>query len=358
MSFHFMTDIENNMIKEIQGLRAIAILFVIFVHLPVLLPPEYFVYWDTLNRSFVTITGVELFFVIAGYFLIYSLDKIYTFNIESLVDFILKKFKRLAPAAYFWVTIALLFSLFTNNVDLWLTPNLMLEKFISTIIWLRNFNEAYSQTHLGYFWALSLEFQLFIVFAIVYYFIGRKYSIYLSVFLCFFMMFYRFGESDVAWLFRFDSMLYGVLVYILLKNINLEFIKERFGSTKLVISIVSIILILCLAASERTFGAYPNFKSSVASFVSAIMLILALSNNGYFYCDVLGINKITDWLASRSYSIYCCHIISWCIVKQIVSFLGFSLSAYTVIIGIIFMFIASEFTYRYVERLFINKNRV
>ena len=118
MSFHFMTDIENNMIKEIQGLRAIAILFVIFVHLPVLLPPEYFIYWDTLNRSFVTITGVELFFVIAGYFLIYSLDKIYTFNIESLIDFILKKFKRLAPAAYFWVTVALLFSLFTNNVNL------------------------------------------------------------------------------------------------------------------------------------------------------------------------------------------------------------------------------------------------
>ena len=60
------------MIKEIQGLRAIAILFVIFVHLPVLLPTEYFVYWHRLNDSFVTITGVELFFVIAGYFLIYS----------------------------------------------------------------------------------------------------------------------------------------------------------------------------------------------------------------------------------------------------------------------------------------------
>ena len=343
------------MIKEIQGLRAIAILFVIFVHLPVLLPTEYFVYWHRLNDSFVTITGVELFFVIAGYFLIYSLDKIYTFNIENLIDFVLKKFKRLAPAAYFWATVALLFSLFSNNADLWLSPNVMLEKFVSTMVWLRNFNEAYSQTHLGYFWALSLEFQLFTVFAIVYCFIGKKYSIYLSFFFCFLMMFYRFLEPSVAWLFRFDSMLYGVLVYFLLKNINLEFIKERFASTKLVISTVSIILILCLAASEKTFAAYPNFKSSVASLISSVMLILALSNNEYFYCNILGVDRVIDWLASRSYSIYCCHIISWCIVKQVVNSLGFSFSGYTVIIGIVFMFVASEFTYRYVEKLFISK---
>ena len=63
------------MIKEIQGLRAIAIIMVLVVHGLAIVPPSWQDYVIKLQRLFFTSTGVEIFFVLAGYFLIYSLER-------------------------------------------------------------------------------------------------------------------------------------------------------------------------------------------------------------------------------------------------------------------------------------------
>lgn len=80
-------------------------------------------------KVFHTATGVELFFVLVGYFMIASLEKFDIFNRSQvnstriIIEFIIKKFKRLAPLSYFWVFVALVCSVYFPNKQLFLEPH-------------------------------------------------------------------------------------------------------------------------------------------------------------------------------------------------------------------------------------------
>ena len=56
------------MIKEIQGLRAIAIIMVLVVHSLVIVPPNWQDYVIKLQRLFFTPTGVEIFLYLQDIF--------------------------------------------------------------------------------------------------------------------------------------------------------------------------------------------------------------------------------------------------------------------------------------------------
>lgn len=348
---------KNKLIKEVNGLRCIAILMVIFFHFFLILTPKYFAYYQRISSVFSSQSGVELLFVIAGYFLMSSLSRIenYENKVEAIMNFIGKKFKRLVPVAYFWIGITLFFCLISNNPELWHTKSVMIRKFLATIIWFRNFEDVYYGSHFGYFWALSLEFQFFIIFTIIYFYLGKKKTLYLSIIICIIMIFYRPGIGNDNWRFRFDPMLYGVILYYLLEKTSLEFIHKKFKINRFYTIIWSILLILILASIYVTFSQYPHMLISLCAFVSFIMLLLALSNNSYFYSELFGINRIIDWIASRSYSLYCCHIVSWYIVKQVYAWLGIEYNKNGAIYCIIFMIFSAEFSYRYIENILIKK---
>ena len=342
----------NSFISEIQGLRCIAILMVILFHVPLILNPEQMSYYQKFGKYFATYTGVELFFVLAGFFLMKSLVKIENGEERGnkLFEFILKKFKRLAPASYLWIFVALLFCIITKNGDYWLDKSLMLKQFFSTLLWLRNFEEALLPTHLGYFWAISLEFQFFLIFSIIYLVLGKRKTLYLSLVICFVMMFFRLSVNFQSWLFRFDPMLWGVVVYYVFEKIDKDIFYNQLKTNKFCIFLISCILILLLASSEITFGGYKNLKTSISSMISAIMLLLALSGNGYFYFKISVIKHITDWIGSRSYSLYCCHIVSWFVIKQLYTSLEIEYNNQGFFYCIIFMLISTELTYRYIEK--------
>ena len=99
----------------------------------------------------------------------------------------------------------------------------------------------------------------------------------------------------------------------------------------------------------RVFSEYPNLNISISAMIASIMVLLAISGNGYFYIDLKYINKSIDWIASRSYSIYCSHMFSWFLVKEVYSYLGFTEGCGSFILGIVIMAIFSEISYRYIE---------
>lgn len=344
------------MIKEVQGLRFWAIIMVIFVHSPVMVSADY-AWFKKIWKVFHSSTGVELFFVLAGYFMIASLEKLNLHTIDKkmsarlVAEFIVKKFRRLAPSAYFWIFITLLFSIITNNKALFLDPAQMAQKFFATILWFRNFNEAAQPTHLGYFWAISLEFQFFVVFSIVYLVLGRKYTLYISVFLCLLHIVYR---PQHGWIFRYDPMLYGVLVYYLFHYVGKDCFSKIFIHNTFLKATLSLLLVLALSAVLPAFSAYPSLKFSISSLVAAFMLILALSQNGHFYAKNKFLARMIDYIASRSYALFCTHILIWCIVKYIYQLLNIS-DRTLFIPALIAMFIASEFSYRYIENVWVKK---
>lgn len=325
------------MIKEIQGLRAIAILMVLFVHILAILPPSYYENIINIQKLFFTSTGVEIFFVLAGYFLMHSLDKMESTvkkPQELILDFIINKFKRLAPIVYFWSFIALLFAIFTNNQNssLWLLPITAIKKFLSTLLFLRNFTEVSEASWLGIYWAVSLEFQTFIIVSIIYFVFGKKIVLYLSTFFILLMMVYRFG-GNASWLFRFDPILLGILTYQMVQSIGREKLHKYFDYDKKYKFIISGFTILLLGSTLKVFPDYLNFNITISAFVAGFMVILALSNNGCFYINARYINSIIDWLGSRSYSLYCTHIISWVMIRQGYIFLNQPLDNKALLLG-------------------------
>lgn len=350
------------MIREIQALRAIAILMVLFVHCGALLPEKYHKDIFFIQNIFFTSTGVELFFVLAGYFLMSSLSKFeknkdIPTNLNNLAFFIIKKFKRLAPATYFWVFISLVFSFLsvhTEGVTLWQSPDIVVKKFFSTLIFLRNFAEAVDPSWLGIYWAVSLEFQTFLIITVIYFLFGHRAVLFSSLFFILLMTNYRFGEG-MAWLFRFDPILLGVILFYFIENLRKDLFHKLFQTTLFNKILISFFLILILSSSFKVFYNYPNFNITISSLIACFMALLALSNNGYFYINVKYINNIIDWLASRSYSLYCCHIVVWFIVRQFFIFLEIEINLIFSFVAFLAMLFFTEFSYIYVENILIKK---
>lgn len=137
---------------------------------------------------------------------------------------------------------------------------------------------------------------------------------------------------------------------------NRDRLREKFEIKLFWKIILCIGLVICLSSVLRTFDSYPNFSISISAIIATIMCFLALTDNGYFYVNVPLLSSIIDWLASRLYSIFCCHIFCWFLVKEIYIFLGLNEGIGSFLIGLIFMVVASEFSYKYIEN-FINKGR-
>jgi len=342
------------MFKDIQALRFFAIFFVIFLHLAIILPDNHT--YGILRSFSNTDSGVELFFVIAGFFLSHTLEKTEDITSKSdkivyLLKLYIKKLKRLSPPVYFWIFIPLIFSIITRNSDLWLPYNLMIEKFFSSIVWLRNFEEIGTEGNFGYMWALSLEMQFFIVYPLLFLMLGRKKTILISVVLCLMMTFYRpFGGP--AWMFRFDPMLYGALLYYLVKSFDLnKLANEEFKINKLHKIIISLTLIISLAVIPAALSHVWTFRFSCASFLSSICVLLAVMEINFFTSFPDRINKVIYYIGDRSFSLFCCHIPVWFMVFQFSQ--GHQIPAlYRVITQVILMFVFAELTYRFLEKPF------
>ena len=146
------------MFYNIQGLRAIAVISVILFHYQV----EYF------GGGFL---GVDIFFVISGYLMTLILDK--KINYKTILEFYLKRIKRILPALLFVVFISLIlgFLLISEN-----SFERIGKTTLSSIFFVSNF---YLWREWGYFdlyslnkpllhtWSLSLEMQFYLIFPIL-----------------------------------------------------------------------------------------------------------------------------------------------------------------------------------------------
>lgn len=352
---------EYAMIKEIQALRFWAIIFVIVNHLKVIIPDNYQYLYTKFRQIFHTSSGVELFFVIAGYFLMQYLSrqKLDTINEKSIfyLNLIIKKVRRLSPALYFWAIVILLMSVITNNQELWLKPSIMIQKFLATLSYLRNFEEIDRESLFRFSWAVSLEFQFFVIFPIIYLILGKSKTILLSAGLCLLMTFYRFGGEHFWW-FRFDGMLFGVLCYVLVNDaIGIDNLKKSLNVSKISVFFISLMLIFELASAFMYLVNFPILKSSIASILSCIMLILALCNKNFFYPTIPIIKNVILWVGDRSYSLFCCHIPAWFVVEQAYISLHLDMK-YMIFVQLAMMFIFADITYRLIENMFYKKTKL
>ncbi|QXO56626.1 acyltransferase [Morganella morganii] len=161
---------KKNFRKDINGLRALAILSVVFFHF---------------NKNYLPggFIGVDVFFVISGYLMTSIIFKGIDNGDFSIFKFIKSRVNRIVPALVFTIIMLLIIGYLCLEP---LTYKLIGEYSVSSLIFMSNYTYGLNQ---GYFdigadknfllhtWSLSLEWQFYILYPISLYLLTRKYHI-------------------------------------------------------------------------------------------------------------------------------------------------------------------------------------
>ena len=293
--------------KDIDGLRAIAIIAVIINHLNK----------NILENGYL---GVDIFFVISGFVITRSLllknneQKFSTF----LVNFYQKRIKRIIPALIFFVLImtALIFlfiplpgpSLKTGIFSLFGLSNIFLYN--------QSIDYFASSADLNIFtntWSLGVEEQFYILYPLLFWFFFKKKNIQLSrrnliflmsslSFVSFisFIYFYNLDFNAAYYLMplRFWEMGLGCISALILVNNFSNSTENNFK--KIICTICFLVIILCLFLNFE-FSLYATILITFSTF----LLILFIEKD--FWIEKILVNKFFKKISFYSYSLYLWH---------------------------------------------------
>ncbi len=182
--------------KDLDGLRAISIIFVVFYHLQL----------NLFNGLFLGgFIGVDIFFVLSGYLLTGLLTKNYQSKI-SIGSFYLKRSRRLLPSFYFVIFCSVIISYFfliSNYYEEFYKSVISATGIFSNFFFAFNsnyFDTPYFLKPLLHTWSLSIEFQFILFYPIFLYLclkkLSRKKIVYLFSIIFFLNLLYiQFGGN-------------------------------------------------------------------------------------------------------------------------------------------------------------------
>ena len=308
---------------EIQFLRVIAIAMVLMMHAPIGMSHPYAEKYRIIMSFIHPAVGVDIFFVISGYLMgVTFLER--TAGATDLPGkiyltsrFYLRRFWRLFPASFFWITFTLTVGIISGDNQIWLNTEALYKAWVASVLCFRNFEESIHVTHLGYYWSLSLENQFYLLLPLAWFFFVRKWFWKGVVFLCVICIFWRPGGNE-WWLFRFDGLLMGMVVY---KLTTLDAFRDavRLISPETRTGRVFMTMFLCLAIPSvpNSIGVYPPITWSIVALLSSILVSQAVLNENYIYIPPF-LKQPVYWLGEFSYSVYLCHLPVWMVFKDIV----------------------------------------
>ncbi|MGE6419740.1 acyltransferase family protein [Alteromonas macleodii] len=317
---------------DINGLRALAVAFVVIFHFDESL----------LQGGFV---GVDIFFVISGFLMTgIVLGKLESNNL-SIWQFYLSRANRILPALIFlcaaWLFIGyFLFSLIDYKA--------LAKDSIASILFLSNF--SYWKTS-GYFaaaaneklllhtWSLSVEWQFYLIYpvvlAVIYRLLGlgiTKLALIIGLILSFLFSIYFSESHSVASYFllptRAWEMLLGGIAFVYPLSLN--------ENVKRIAHVVGVILMLVSSFVISSEMAWPGYMALLPCFATYLVLI---SNQQR---SPITNNIVAQFLGKWSYSIYLWH---WPIVT-----LGYYYSLENwFLIGILLSIVAGALSYHFIE---------
>jgi peptidoglycan/LPS O-acetylase OafA/YrhL len=318
--------------------------------------------WDSTSRRIGSTldltTGVDLFFVISGFVISLALGPLW--NVASNSDavqmrniplrFYQKRFLRLWPALAVWsfFIFAMSFIFFGGTrFPYWTVTTYFL---IASLTYLFNF--AYAATlasPMGHFWTLAVEWQFYMLFPFVLLF-ARTDTIraMLVVGMLAISVFTQVGGA-MWWVFRFDGIVIGILLYIVLHRLKVKLPEYAVLKTALGRQIVTGLVLLAMVALPVGIIPGQRFGVVITSLLACILVALAVEDKQYI--GTFGLYPFFAWAGSRSYSIYLAHL-------PILNFVWSLQNTFPHLRGSLFYYVASvtlsglaaELTFRFVER--------
>ena len=326
--------------KDIDGLRAIAVLLVLFYHLGI----------SQFKNGFI---GVDIFFVISGYLITYSIIKEIETNKFSVIYFYHKRFRRIFPSLLVVLLASLLLGLFL------LPPHTLKELNESVLATLFFFSNFLFHSQSGYFdtvaqlkpllhtWSLAVEEQFYLIVPLFVIFNRSIKLFYFLVIITFFISIFLFFQNNNlsskfffpqyrVWQISIGSLCAFFEFY---KYFFIKKIPKNFSYLGILLIIISLIFVNKIE--------WPNYII-LLPITGAVLIILNNNQN-----KILN-NYFLTFIGKRSYSIYLVH---YPIISFSTYYIGFKLSSYQIILVIILIFISSLILYSKVERYFISPNQ-
>ncbi|CAM3813121.1 acyltransferase [Flavobacterium cucumis] len=284
-------------IRGINGLRAVAVIFVIISHW---FPKTFF-----LNKLPLGNIGVDIFFVISG-FLITSILLKENKDIEAkqngffqrLMIFFLKRTFRIFPIYYM-----LLFFLYLTN------GNEFRDYLIYYLTYTSNYLFYYTQNWHGlaaHFWSLAVEEQFYLFWPVLLFLTSKRNHLFLIIFLFFsgigFSYFVNDNMSRVLTINCFHALGTGALLACL-EFYEIKWRIKLYEIIKFLFYPLIILTILNYTIIENLF--YPS--RLVVSVLTFRILIMCIDDcNSNFLFKFLNI-KFLDYLGMISYGLYLYH---------------------------------------------------
>lgn len=294
---------EGKKIKGLDGLRAIAVLLVVFSHVG-LMESEFWVH-SGLHLYLNANVGVQLFFVLSGFLITMILFREYeAAGSISVCKFYLRRVLRIFPVYY--AAIGFSFALTASQIY-----SIKEFSFFSAIFYFFNFlSFEYMESTFSHFWSLAVEEHFYLFWPFVFYFFVRKpnfilyISIALIVLLCFFI------SNPFDWFVNFSDRFYinrwtvpavlPILVGCFLGSLSNFFIN----SVRLAfISGLSLFLVLWMLLIELPDVA-PSYSMILVSSFGLGMIVLFV----FTYQDSLIVHALEfrplAYLGMISYGVY------------------------------------------------------
>jgi peptidoglycan/LPS O-acetylase OafA/YrhL len=352
---------KNGYQKEIDGLRAVAIISVVLFHaFPKVFPGGF--------------VGVDIFFVISGYLItgkiISAIDK----SSFSFLDFYHRRILRIFPLALVVIVSCFLFGLFVllpnefQSLGLHSTASILFVQNIILFYESGYFDMASIYKPLLHFWSLAVEEQFYLFWPCFLLFFFRIFrsvilGVFIVVLLSFYVsLFYSKVYSDFAfylpftriWEFGFGALL--VLAISRRSFFNIDVSKKdknnivriilHIKENKLYLNLLALIALFVIGFSIiflNKFDPFPYWYALVPT--AAAVVIISIGPNSIVTERVLG-NPVPVSLGLVSYSLYLWH---WPILSYLEIIEGDTPHRDARILAIVVSFVLAIVTTRFIE---------
>ncbi|MDB5766045.1 MAG: putative acyltransferase [Collimonas fungivorans] len=356
----------NHRIKDIELLRGIAVLFVLFQHMRFNLMGQPSDFLDYIYRHFGFWTGVDLFFAISGFVIARDLiprlgqsqDQQGFFAVAA--KFWVRRAWRLWPSAWLWLALLLLAAVVFRKSGIFGSLQANLDGSLAGIFNYANFRLVFKFGHdeLGPafpYWSLSLEEQFYLLLPIVV-FLCRRWLSGVLIVLVALQFFASRHQSLLLMMTRSDALLLGVLLAIWstrdsYRRLEPVFLKKRHWMRFVILAVLAGGLIVI--GSEQ----YQDFRYWVGIVaLLSVALVWIASYDADYLMPGNPLKRVLLWVGSRSYALYLIHMPAYLMSRQIWYWIApvdtvfdQTYNARLVFTALVLLLALSELNYRFIE---------
>ena len=257
---------------DIDGLRAVSVLLVLFFHAGIF----------SVHAGFI---GVDIFFVISGFLITTGIKSGLEKGNFSFIEFYKRRLWRLQP-----VFILLLFICTLVTTFLYLPEDYL--NFTKSAKWAVRFqaNRYFSDLNTGYFaddvsimpllhtWSLSIEWQWYLILPFLVYGFNAlvkklEYWVFPMLILMIIIPFYAIeNKNSPEYYYSFFARIFEMLIGSCIAAIGTRGINRISEHTKTLTGITCLIIIFYISLSEKTANNYPNWWAVITCLAGAILI--------------------------------------------------------------------------------------